>query len=158
MKHYYIDPTTQNLIVRDSETNELMIVERIEKVRMFTLSEVRLGDFKGDNRDDLPENYDKAGGSPNHYYDRKYGIKREGGRAQRTIRKAKAVSSDEAEPPKRNKTKQFLSPEKIERIKSLAADGRSVKDIAAECAVSYGTAYKYSKGVSSPPTPVATAE
>lgn len=35
MKHYFINPETRDLIVLDSEKNSLLVVERIEKVRVM---------------------------------------------------------------------------------------------------------------------------
>lgn len=65
MKHYYSDPMTRNLIVHDTESEEIRILEKIEKVRVFTVSEVKFGDFAGPNQGAAVDEYDDKGGYEN---------------------------------------------------------------------------------------------
>lgn len=71
MKNYYSDPMTRNLIVHDTESGEIRILEKIEKVRMFTVSEVKLGDFDGPNQGAPVDEYDDKGGYENSILRRK---------------------------------------------------------------------------------------
>jgi hypothetical protein len=43
------------LIILDTEKQDIQIVERIEKVKVWVAGEVRLGDFDGPNRGGTPE-------------------------------------------------------------------------------------------------------
>lgn len=65
MKHYYVDPTSGNLIIRDTEKNDLLVVERIESVRVMTKGEIRIGDFDGPNRGTPVDKFDEGGGYEN---------------------------------------------------------------------------------------------
>jgi len=55
MKNYYFNPQNRDLIIYDTDAQDVQIVERIEKVRVWVKGEVRLGDFDGENPNDTPE-------------------------------------------------------------------------------------------------------
>lgn len=55
MKQYYYNPVGGDLIIFDTERNDIQIVERIAKVKVWVAGEVRLGDFEGPNRGETPE-------------------------------------------------------------------------------------------------------
>jgi hypothetical protein len=55
MKQYYYNPVGGDLIILDTENQEIQIVERIEKVKVWVNGEVRLGDFEGPNDGQRPE-------------------------------------------------------------------------------------------------------
>lgn len=42
------------MIVYDSESSEVLILEKVKRVSVFLGGEMRLGDFKGENPDELP--------------------------------------------------------------------------------------------------------
>jgi hypothetical protein len=65
MIHYYIHPKTRSLIMLDPDEGEIFVVERIEKVRVMTGGDIRLGDFEGLNPSDTPDKFDKHGGYRN---------------------------------------------------------------------------------------------
>lgn len=55
MKQYYYNPVGGDLIILDTDKQDIQIVERIEKVRVWVKGEVRLGDFDGPNGGETPE-------------------------------------------------------------------------------------------------------
>ena len=61
MKHYYVDPLSGNLIIRDTEKNDLLVVEQIKSVRVVVKGEIRIGDFEGPNRGTPVDEYDERG-------------------------------------------------------------------------------------------------
>jgi hypothetical protein len=73
MKQYYYNPVGGDLIILDTEKQDIQIVERIEKVKVWVKGEVRLGDFDGPNSGETPE--DTQDGPKrkytNHYMKRK---------------------------------------------------------------------------------------
>jgi hypothetical protein len=46
MIHYYINPKTRDLIFFDLEEEEIIVVPRIDKVRVLIGNELQLGDFE----------------------------------------------------------------------------------------------------------------
>jgi hypothetical protein len=55
MKTYYLNPKNGDLLIFDTEEQEIQIVERIQKVKVWVKGEVRLGDFDGPNGGETPE-------------------------------------------------------------------------------------------------------
>ena len=45
MKSYYLNPKNRDLIVYDDQEQEIIVIERIDKVKVRVKGEVRLGDF-----------------------------------------------------------------------------------------------------------------
>ncbi len=56
MIHYYINPKTRDLIFFDSEEEEIIVVPRINRVRVLIGNELQLGDFE-------PNLNDQTGGT-----------------------------------------------------------------------------------------------
>ena len=54
--NYYQNPKTRDLILYDSESGEIFVIEHIEKVHVMVGSEVQQGDFKSSRKQ--PMNYD----------------------------------------------------------------------------------------------------
>lgn len=54
MKRYYFSPDG-DLLRYDEEEKELLVMERVEKVKVQLNTEVRLGDFEGRNEDDTDD-------------------------------------------------------------------------------------------------------
>ena len=67
MKQYYYNPVGGDLIILDVEKQDIQIVERIEKVKVWVRGELRLGDFEGPNGGETPEDaIGKKGKYTNH--------------------------------------------------------------------------------------------
>lgn len=95
MKHYYINPIGGHLVIHDTETKELVIVERVESVKVFLGGEVRLGDFRSGNPDDVPENFDERGGYGNYIRSPKHSTER--------LERAKERKATKADEPRKRK-------------------------------------------------------
>ena len=55
MKQYYYNPVDGDLIILDTDKQDIQIVERIERARVWMKGEVCLGDFDGPNGGGTPE-------------------------------------------------------------------------------------------------------
>jgi Zinc knuckle len=55
MKSYYLNPKNRDLIVYDDQEQEIVVIERIDKVKVWVKGEVRIGDFDGPNGGETPE-------------------------------------------------------------------------------------------------------
>ena len=71
MKQYYYNPIGGDLIILDTDKQDIQIVERIQKVRVWMKGEVRLGDFDGPNGGETPE--DAQDGPKKKYTNHNFG-------------------------------------------------------------------------------------
>jgi hypothetical protein len=74
MKNYYLNPKTRDLIVHDTEEDEVIIIQAIKTVKVWIGGEIKMGDFDvPPNRGRTIEDEIENGGYKNHNYDPKSG-------------------------------------------------------------------------------------
>ena len=87
MKNYYLNPSTRDLIVHDTEKDEVIIVQAIKTVKVWIGGEITMGDFGGKNHGEVVEDADKRGGYTNHNFNPKTGKRRKKGERTRICKK-----------------------------------------------------------------------
>jgi hypothetical protein len=138
MIHYYINPKTRALIMLDPEAEEIFVVERIEKVRVMTGSDIRLGDFEGSNGGAEPDEH-----YSNHNYDaamRAKGIKVP--HARPWLAKPKLAPA-QFSVPKTAPKRQAMTDEQKAEIVRRSAFGEKPKSIADAIGVKLSVIYQF---------------